>query len=66
MSKSLTLSCGEKWINKKSGQPCGVIHRGSQTKQKVFLIDDSLLIVNTMVSKESPSSGLGRNTSIMG
>ena len=24
----------EKWINKKSGQPCGVIHRGSQTKQK--------------------------------
>jgi len=21
----------EKWINKKSGQPCGVIHRGSQT-----------------------------------
>jgi hypothetical protein len=24
----------EKWINKKSGQPSGVIHRGSQTKQK--------------------------------
>ena len=31
-----------------------------------FLIDDSLLIVSTMVSKESPPSGLGRSTSIMG
>ena len=31
-----------------------------------LLIDDSLLIVSTVVSKESPPSGLGRNTSIMG
>ena len=30
----------EKWINKKSGQPSGVIHRGSQTKQKGWRRDE--------------------------